>query len=61
MAKFRPIWSHCLYYKHMTIVNYALSVANKLEALLADDARVVIYDRHVTLQATDLMAKTFLL
>ena len=36
-----------LYYKHTTIVNYASSVVNKLEALLTDDARVVIYDRHV--------------
>jgi hypothetical protein len=42
-----------LYYKHTTIVNYASSVVNKLEALLTDDARVVIYDRHVFIvQAT---------
>jgi hypothetical protein len=35
------------------IVNYASSVINKLEALLTDDARVVIYDRHVFIvQAT---------
>ncbi len=31
----------------MMIVNYASSIANKLEALITDDARVVIYDRHV--------------
>ncbi len=36
-----------LYYKHMPIVNYASSVINKIEALLTDDAWVVIYDRHV--------------
>jgi hypothetical protein len=29
------------------IVNYASSIVNKLEALLIDDARVVIYDHHV--------------
>ncbi len=31
----------------MTIINYASSVINKLEALLTDDARVVIYNCHV--------------
>jgi hypothetical protein len=42
-----------LYYKHMMIVNYASSVINKLEALLTDDARVVIYNHHVFIvQAT---------
>ncbi len=42
-----------LYYKHMMIVNYACSVVNKLEALLTDDAKVVIYARHVFIvQAT---------
>jgi len=35
-----------LYYKHMRIVNYTSSVVNKLKALLTDDARVIIYDRH---------------
>ncbi len=35
-------------------VNYASSVVNKLKALLTDDARVVIYDRHVFIvQATE--------
>jgi hypothetical protein len=33
------------YYKHMTIVNDDSSIVNKLEALLTDDARGVIYDR----------------
>ncbi len=31
----------------MTIVNYTSSIVNKLEALLTDDTRVTIYDRHV--------------
>jgi hypothetical protein len=40
-----------LYYKHITIVNYASSVVKNLGGLLA---RVVIYDRHMfTVQATD--------
>ncbi len=42
-----------LYYKHTMIVNYASSIINKLEALLTDDARVIIYDHHVFIvQAT---------
>jgi hypothetical protein len=42
-----------LYYKHTTIVNYASSIVNKLEALLTDNAGVVIYNRHVFIvQAT---------
>jgi hypothetical protein len=42
-----------LCYKQMTIVNYASSIVNKLEALLTDNARVVIYDCHVFIaQAT---------
>ena len=45
-----------LYYKHSTIVNYTSSIVNKLEALLTDNARVVIYDRHVFIvQATSLL------
>jgi hypothetical protein len=31
----------------MTIINYTSSIVNKLEALLTDNARVVIYDCHV--------------
>jgi hypothetical protein len=39
----------------MTIVNDDSRVINKLEASLTDDARVVIYDRHMlTVQATGL-------
>ncbi len=35
------------------IINYTSSVVNKLAVLLTDDARVVIYDRHVFIvQAT---------
>ncbi len=36
-----------LYYKHVTIINYASSGVSKLKASLNDDARVVIYDRHM--------------
>ncbi len=43
-----------LYYKHVTIVNYASSGFNKLRASHNDDARVVIYDPHMFIvQATD--------
>ncbi len=31
----------------MTNVNYASSSVNKLKASLKDDARVIIYDRHM--------------
>jgi hypothetical protein len=49
-----------MYYKHMTIVNYASSIVNKLGALLTDDARVVIYDRRVFIvQATELKHVSF--
>jgi hypothetical protein len=42
-----------LYYKHVTIVNYASSGVSELKASLNDDARVVIYDRHMFIvQAT---------
>ncbi len=37
----------------MTIINDDSRVVNKLEASLTDDARVVIYDRHMFMvQAT---------
>jgi hypothetical protein len=36
-----------LYYKHITIVNDDSSVINKFEALVTNDCRVVIYDRHM--------------
>ncbi len=49
-----------LYYKHVTIVNYASSSVNKLRASLNDDARVVIYDRHkFIVQATDSFSPVF--
>ncbi len=36
-----------LYYKSVTIVNDDSRVINKLETPLTDDARVIIYDRHM--------------
>ncbi len=46
----------------MTIINYASSVVNKLEAFLSDDARVVIYDCHLFIvQATGVLYKGQLL
>jgi hypothetical protein len=36
-----------LYYKPMMIVNDDARIVNKLDASLTDDARVVIYDRHM--------------
>ncbi len=43
-----------LYYKPVTIVNDDSRVINKLEASLTDNARVIIYDRHMFIvQATD--------
>jgi hypothetical protein len=42
----------------MTIANYASSIVNKLEALLTDDASVVIYKHPVFIvQATQLGVK----
>ncbi len=42
-----------LYYKLITIVNDDSRVVNKLETSLTDDARVIIYDRHMLIvQAT---------
>ncbi len=44
-----------LYYTPITIVNDDSSIVNKLEALLIDDARVIIYDCHMFIvQATGL-------
>ncbi len=46
-----------LYFKPMTIVNDESMMADKLEASLTDDARVVIYDRHMFIvQATGVNA-----
>ncbi len=42
-----------LYYKPMTIVNDDFRVVNKLEVPHTDDARVIIYNRHMFIvQAT---------
>jgi hypothetical protein len=50
-----------LYYKHITVVNYDSSIVNKCVASLSDNARVVIYDRHMfivqaTVQIIELVA-----
>jgi hypothetical protein len=43
-----------MYYKHVTIVNYASNGVNKLKGSLDDDARVIIYDHHMFIvQTTD--------
>ncbi len=43
-----------LYYKHIMIVNYNSTIDNKFGASLTDDARVIMYDRHMFIvQATD--------
>jgi hypothetical protein len=48
-----------LYYKHVTIINDASSVVNKLKASLNDAARGVIYEHHMFIaQATDLRELT---
>ncbi len=42
-----------MYYKYIRIVNYDSSIVNRLGAALADDARVIIYDRQMFIvQAT---------
>ncbi len=42
-----------LYYKPMTIVNDDFRVVTKLKTSLTDNARVIIYDRHMFIvQAT---------
>ncbi len=53
MVSVRPRRSCGLYYKHVTIVNYASSSVHVLKASLNDDARVIIYNRHMFIvQAT---------
>ncbi len=43
-----------LYYKHIMIVNYNSTIDDKFGASLTDDARVIMYDRHMFIvQATD--------
>ncbi len=42
-----------LYYRHIMVVNDESSIVNKFETSLSDDARVIIYNRHMfTVQAT---------
>ncbi len=44
-----------LYYKPITIINDDSSIVNKLETSVTDNARVIIYDRHMFIvQATGL-------
>jgi hypothetical protein len=51
-----------LYYKTMLIINDDSRVVNKLEASFTDDARVVIYNRHMFIvQATSLIQKRSIL
>jgi hypothetical protein len=51
-----------LYYKHRTIVNDDSSIVSEQSFLLIDDARGVIYDRHMfIIQATGLFLIFFLL
>jgi hypothetical protein len=43
-----------LYYKPITIINDDSSIINKLETILIDDARVIIYNHHMFIgQATE--------
>ncbi len=39
-----------LYYKHIAITNYNSSIINRLGASLTDNARVIIYDRHIFIE-----------
>jgi len=51
MVRFEP--TSGLHYKHITIAIYDSSIVNKFEASNTDDARFVIYDRHMFIvQAT---------
>ncbi len=55
-----PSWvSSCgLYYKPMTIANDDSRISNELEALLNDDARLIIYNHHMFIvQATGVTSK----
>ncbi len=59
VVKTGPSFASGLYYKHVMIVNYASGDVNKHRASLNDDARVVIYDRHMFIvQATGRSHKT---
>jgi hypothetical protein len=53
------IKTSCQYYKPMTVVNDDSRVVTKLETSLTDEARVVIYDRYMSIiQATDNFKKS---
>ncbi len=49
---------NALYYKPITIINDNSSVVNKLETSLIDDARVIIYDRHLFIVQATALGKT---
>ena len=55
-ARISKFYQSCgLYYQPITIVNDDSSIINKLETSLIDNARVIIYDRHMFIvQATEL-------
>ncbi len=56
VEKFHDTGASGLYCKPMTIVNSNSRVVNRLETSLTDDAKVVIYDRHMYIvQATGLI------
>ncbi len=60
VIKTGPSFASGLYYKHVTIVNYASGDVNKHRASLNGDARVVIYHCHMFIvQATGRSHKTF--
>ncbi len=42
----------------MTIINDNARIVNKLDALLTDDARIVIYDRHMFIVQTTVLPGT---
>jgi hypothetical protein len=53
VQKFYRIGTCGLYYKPMMIVNEDSRVVNKLKTSLTDNARVIIYNRHIFIvQAT---------
>ncbi len=55
---FDPQANWTQYYKHIMIVNDDSIIVKKFETSLTDDARVIIYNRHMFIvQATDLFIK----
>ncbi len=52
MVLFITLAQSGLFYKHITIINYDSSIVSKFGASLTDDARAVIYDRHMFIVQT---------